>query len=250
MSKVAVLRIVKSVISFPDLMRLALGAACSFTFLIWTGKITLPPLSLSFFTIFIDGGGFMWPILFILIFGLVLVLKRLLYLKALINNDLDMTTIVATIKQWGWRSAVDRLEAYQGPVIQLFIKGFANKDAQDIESLLDNEANIELSLMEKNMSWINLSIATAPLMGFLGSVWGMIQAFNEIKLANDISPSIVAGGISVALITTAFGLIVAVVLQIFQCRVLSEIDNQFITLQQSTTQLLDEIKSNNWNSSA
>jgi biopolymer transport protein ExbB len=99
-----------------------------------------------------------------------------------------------------------------------------------------------MASMEKNMTWISLCIATAPMLGFLGTVWGMIQAFNDIKMANDISPAVVAGGISVALLTTAFGLVVAVVLQIFQNAVLYIIDNQIVTLQKSTTALLHAIK--------
>ena len=100
----------------------------------------------------------------------------------------------------------------------------------------------EMASMEKNMTWISLCIATAPMLGFLGTVWGMIQAFNDIKMANDISPAVVAGGISVALLTTAFGLVVAVILQLFQNAVLYIIDNQIVTLQKSTTTLLHAIK--------
>ena len=92
------------------------------------------------------------------------------------------------------------------------------------------------------MTWISLCIATAPMLGFLGTVWGMIQAFNDIKMANDISPAVVAGGISVALLTTGFGLVVAVILQIFQNAVLYIIDNQIVTLQKCTTALLHSIK--------
>ena len=97
------------------------------------------------------------------------------------------------------------------------------------------------------MTWISLCIATAPRLVFLGTVWGMIQAFNDIKMANDISPAVVAGGISVALLTTAFGLVVAVILQIFQNAVLYIIDNQIVTLQKSTTALLYAIKDHSKN---
>jgi biopolymer transport protein ExbB len=99
-----------------------------------------------------------------------------------------------------------------------------------------------MASLEKNMTWISLCIATAPMLGFLGTVWGMIQAFNDIKMANDISPAVVAGGISVALLTTAFGLVVAVVLQILQNAVMYIIDNQIVTMQKSTTMLLNAIE--------
>ena len=92
------------------------------------------------------------------------------------------------------------------------------------------------------MSWISLCIAIAPMIGFLGTVWGMIEAFNDIKAANDISPKIVAGGISVALLTTAFGLIAAVILQILQNAVLYIIDNQIVTMQKSSSALIQAVK--------
>ena len=98
-----------------------------------------------------------------------------------------------------------------------------------------------MAAMEKNMTWISLCIATAPMIGFLGTVVGMIQAFDDIKAANDISPAVVAGGISVALLTTAFGLVVAVILQILQNAVMYIIDNQIITMQKSTTMLVQSI---------
>jgi len=92
------------------------------------------------------------------------------------------------------------------------------------------------------MTWISLCIATAPMLGFLGTVWGMIEAFREIEAANDISPAVVAGGISVALLTTAFGLVVAVILQVLQNAVMYIIDNQIVTMQKSTTMLLGAIE--------
>jgi biopolymer transport protein ExbB len=85
-------------------------------------------------------------------------------------------------------------------------------------------------------------IATAPMLGFLGTVWGMIQAFNDIKAANDISPAVVAGGISVALLTTAFGLVAALILQVLQNSCLYIIDNQIVKMQRSTTILLSAVK--------
>ena len=97
-----------------------------------------------------------------------------------------------------------------------------------------------MASLEKNMTWISLCIATAPMLGFLGTVWGMIQAFNDIKMANDISPAIVAGGISVALLTTAFGLVVAVMPSV-QNTVLYIIDNQIVVMQKATTYLLQAI---------
>ena len=195
--------------------------------------------------LFIDGGGFMWPILGIFIVGLVFVLERLYHLfKGLSSNEDFAYEIADEVKQSGIDSAKTKCEGSQGPVANLCLAALdrANLGADEAEHALDHSGSIEMASMEKNMTWISLCIATAPMLGFLGTVWGMIQAFNDIKMANDISPAVVAGGISVALLTTAFGLVVAVVLQIFQNAVLYIIDNQIVTLQKSTTALLHALK--------
>ena len=195
--------------------------------------------------LFIDGGGFMWPILGIFIVGLVFVLERLYHLfKGLSSNEDFAYEIANEVKQSGIDSAKTKCEGSQGPVANLCLAALdrANLGADEAEHALDHSGSIEMASMEKNMTWISLCIATAPMLGFLGTVWGMIQAFNDIKMANDISPAVVAGGISVALLTTAFGLVVAVILQIFQNAVLYIIDNQIVTLQKSTTALLHAIK--------
>ena len=198
--------------------------------------------------LFIDGGGFMWPILFIFIIGLVFVLERLYHLlKGLSSNETFAQEIADTVMSSGVNSAKSNCGEAQGPVANLCMAALdrAHLGAEEAEQALDHSGGIEMASMEKNMTWISLCIATAPMLGFLGTVWGMIQAFNDIKMANDISPAVVAGGISVALLTTAFGLVVAVILQIFQNAVLYIIDNQIVTLQKSTTALLHAIKDSN-----
>ena len=195
--------------------------------------------------LFIDGGGFMWPIFGIFIVGLVFVLERLYHLfKGLSSNEDFANEIADEVKQSGIDSAKTKCEGSQGPVANLCLAALdrANLGADEAEHALDHSGSIEMASMEKNMTWISLCISTAPMLGFLGTVWGMIQAFNDIKMANDISPAVVAGGISVALLTTAFGLVVAVILQIFQNSVLYIIDNQIVTLQKSTTALIHAIK--------
>tara|TARA_Y100000588_G_C14102270_1_gene859340 strand:- start:481 stop:1092 length:612 start_codon:yes stop_codon:yes gene_type:complete len=195
--------------------------------------------------LFIDGGGFMWPILLIFIIGFVFVVERLYHLfKGLASNEEFAYEIAATVNQSGIDSAKTQCEGSVGPVANLCLAALdrANLGVDEAEHALDHSGSIEMASMEKNMTWISLCIATAPMLGFLGTVWGMIQAFNDIKMANDISPAVVAGGISVALLTTAFGLVVAVVLQVFQNAVLYIIDNQIVTLQKSTTALLHAIK--------
>ena len=195
--------------------------------------------------LFVDGGGFMIPILLIFIIGLAFVVERLYHLiKGLSSNETFAEEIANTVKSSGIDSAKTQCEDAQGPVANLCLAALdrANLGPKEAEHALDYSGSIEMASMEKNMTWISLCIATAPMLGFLGTVWGMIQAFNDIKMANDISPAVVAGGISVALLTTAFGLVVAVFLQIFQNAVMYIIDNQIVTLQKSTTALLHSIK--------
>ena len=194
--------------------------------------------------LFIDGGGFMWPILFIFIIGFVFVGERLYHLlKGLASKEDFAQQISNTILSSGIKSAKAECEGAVGPVANLCYNALerAHLGEEAAEKSLDQSGAIEMAALEKNMTWISLCIATAPMLGFLGTVWGMIQAFNDIKMANDISPAVVAGGISVALLTTAFGLVVAVILQLLQNAVMYIIDNQIVTMQKSTTMLLRSI---------
>ena len=194
--------------------------------------------------LFIDGGGFMWPILFIFIIGFVFVGERLYHLvKGLASNEQFAMDVSETLEKSGTNAAKAKCEESIGPVANLCYSALekADEGVEAAEKALDQSGSIEMASLEKNMTWISLCIATAPMLGFLGTVWGMIQAFNDIKMANDISPAVVAGGISVALLTTAFGLVVAVVLQVLQNAVMYIIDNQIVTLQKSTSMLLNSI---------
>jgi len=195
--------------------------------------------------LFVDGGGFMWPILFIFIIGFVFVGERLYHLiKGLASTEEFAMDIANTLEKNGVKAAQSLCEESVGPVANLCGTALekADQGVDAVEKTLDQAGAIEMASMEKNMTWISLCIATAPMLGFLGTVWGMIQAFNDIKMANDISPAVVAGGISVALLTTAFGLVVAVILQILQNAVMYIIDNQIVTLQKSTTMLINSME--------
>jgi len=197
--------------------------------------------------LFIDGGGFMWPILFIFIIGFVFVGERLYHLlKGLASKEDFAQKISDMIASSGVKAAKNECEGAIGPVANLCYNALerAHLGEEAAEKSLEQSGAIEMAALEKNMTWISLCIATAPMLGFLGTVWGMIQAFNDIKMANDISPAVVAGGISVALLTTAFGLVVAVILQLLQNAVMYIIDNQIVTMQKSTTMLLRSIADN------
>jgi biopolymer transport protein ExbB len=191
--------------------------------------------------LFIDGGSFMWPILGIFIVGLVFVGERLMHLISTlkwgedfgnnVTNKLNDNVVLEAQTMW---------EEGDGPIANLFLVGLENinKDVDSIEKSIDAQANVEMAFLEKNMTWIALCIATAPMLGFLGTVWGMVSAFDAIAAADNISAKIVAEGISQALLTTAFGLVVAVILQILQNTVLYIIDNQIVAIQKSVNNFL------------
>jgi len=195
--------------------------------------------------LFEKGGGFMWPILGIGIIGLIFVFERLFHLiSGLGANEKFAIDVAERTKSEGFESGLDRCRQVNGPVSNLCYNALevAPSGISEAEKNLDQTGSIEMASLEKNMTWISLCIATAPMIGFLGTVWGMIEAFNEIESANDISPAIVAGGISIALLTTAFGLVVAVILQVLQNTVLYIIDNQIVTMQKATSHLMQAIK--------
>ena len=194
--------------------------------------------------LFIDGGGFMWPILFVFIVGFVFVGERLYHLiKGLASKEDFAANVAQTVENDSIKAAQDLCVDAIGPVANLCSAALdrAHLGEAAAEKALDQSGAIEMASLEKNMTWISLCIAIAPMLCFLGTVWGIIQAFNDIKMANDISPAVVAGGISVALLTTAFGLVCAVVLQLLQNAVMYIIDNQIVTLQKSTSMLLKSI---------
>ena len=198
--------------------------------------------------LFLDGGGFMWPILFIFIIGFVFVGERLYHLLKVsaVKEDLaeDVANLVVTD---GIDAAKAKCDGSVGPIANLCYNALerAHLGEAAAEKSLDQSGAIEMAALEKNMTWISLCIATAPMLGFLGTVVGMIAAFNEIKVQNDISPAVVAGGISIALLTTAFGLVVAVILQIMQNAVMYIIDNLIVRMQKSTSLLLNSIADSN-----
>ena len=194
--------------------------------------------------LFLDGGGFMWPILIVFIFGLAFVIERIYNLLKGMSTDLNFAESLSNIiLEKGIDSAKSECEGKLGPVANLCSAALerADRGIKEAEKSLDQAGAVEMASLEKNMTWISLSIAIAPMFGFLGTVWGMIEAFNDIKMANDISPAVVAGGISVALLTTAFGLVVALVLQLLQNTVMNIIDNQIVTLQRSSSLIINSI---------
>ena len=197
---------------------------------------------------FENGGAFMWPILIVLVIGLAFVGERLYHLIRAMKTKFDFAVSVASeIDEKGFDSARKTCEKNIGPVANLCYNALevADQGANVSEKTIEQTAGIELSALEKNMTWISLCIATAPMLGFLGTIAGMIVAFGQIAAADNISPSIVAEGIGQALNTTAFGLVVAVILQFGQNIVMFIIDNIVVTIQKSTTIILQSISKKN-----
>ena len=194
-------------------------------------------------TKFIEGGpGFMALIILCLILGLAVCIERILYLSlSKTNTKRLLAAIEAALKEGGIEKAKEVCRNTRGPVASIFYQGLLRYDQgiEVVEKTVVSYGSVNMSLMENGLSWIALFIALAPSLGFLGTVVGMIQAFDAIQAAGDISPNIVAGGMKVALITTVGGLIVAMILQVFYNYILSKIDDLTIDMEDSSISLVD-----------
>ena len=188
------------------------------------------------------GGAFMWPILIALIIGLMISLERFITLtRAGVNTRKFLAKVKEALKSEGVDEALDVCANTRGPVASIFHAGLMRTDrgVEHVEKAITNAGSIEMAFLERGMIWLATVISVAPMLGFTGTVVGMIAAFDAIKAANDISPSIVAGGISQALLTTAFGLIVAMIIQVVHNYFVSKIDKLIIDMEESSTELVD-----------
>ncbi|HPS25005.1 MAG TPA: MotA/TolQ/ExbB proton channel family protein [Bacteroidales bacterium] len=194
-------------------------------------------------TKFIEGGpGFMASILLCLIFGLALAIERILYLTlSETNTEKFLPKIDAALKDGGASAAMEVCRNTRGPVASIFYQGLSRADQglEAVEKSVTSYGGVQMTFLEKNLSWIQLFIAIAPMLGFLGTVVGMVQAFDAIEAAGDISPTVVAGGIKVALITTIGGLIVAIILQLFYNYLLSKIEKITVQMEDASIALID-----------
>lgn len=193
---------------------------------------------------FVDGGPFMWPILILFIFGLGFAFERFYSLMmSSINTKKFFAEIKETLDSDGISSAVDLCNKTRGPVAEVFHAGLtrSHRGIAEVEKAIQNAGTVEMSFLEKNMIWLNLVVTIAPMLGFTGTVAGMVGAFDAIEAANNISPAVVAGGISQALLTTAFGLIVAIIIQLFQNLFVSRIDRLVLDMEENSMQLVDHL---------
>ena len=199
-------------------------------------------------TKYIEGGvGWMTPILLCLILGLALVIERIIYLNlATTNADKLLKKIEDRIVAGDVEGAKDVCRNTRGPVASIFYQGLSRIDngLEDVEKSLTSYGGVQMARLESNMVWISLFIAIAPSFGFLGTVVGMVQAFDDIEKAGDISPTVVAGGMKVALLTTVFGLITALALQICYNYLLSKIEGLVSTMEDSSITFMDILVKN------
>ena len=194
---------------------------------------------------FIEGGaGFMTPILIVLILGLALIIERIIYLN-LSTTDTNklLKGIEDALAKGDVEGAKELCRNTRGPVASVFYQGLDryNEGVESIEKAVVSYGGVQTARLESNMSWIGFFIAVAPSLGFLGTVVGMVQAFDDIEKAGDISPTIVAGGMKVALITTVTGLIVAIILQVFYSYLVSKIDSLTTSMEDATITYMDII---------
>ena len=145
------------------------------------------------------------------------------------------------MKSGGADAAKEICRNTPGPVASIFYQGLdrAGEGVESAEKAVVAYGGVQMGQLEKNVSWISLFIALAPMLGFMGTVIGMIQAFDKIQAAGDMQPSLVAGGIKVALLTTVYGLIVAIILQIFYNYIVSKIDSIVNDMEDSSITLID-----------
>jgi biopolymer transport protein ExbB len=193
---------------------------------------------------FVDGGPFMWPILILLIFGLGFALERFYSLMmSSINSKKFFVEFKNTLDSEGVEAGLELCNKTRGPVAEVFHAGLSRKHRGlgEVEKAIQNAGTVEMSFLEKNMIWLNLVVTIAPMLGFTGTVAGMVKAFDSIEAANNISPAVVAGGISQALLTTAFGLIVAIIIQLFQNFFVSRIDRLVLEMEEYSMELVDHL---------
>jgi len=194
--------------------------------------------------LYLKGGLMMWPILFFFILGLAISLERFWTLsRASVDTRKFMGRIQKALKDGGVEAAKEVCEKTRGPVASIFHAGLSRVDQgiEQVEKAIMNAGSIEMAFLEKGLVWLATVVSIAPMLGFTGTVWGMVQAFEDIAKANDISPTIVATGISIALLTTLFGLIVAIIIQFFHNLFVSKIDKLIIDMEEGSVELVDTL---------
>ena len=197
---------------------------------------------------FIQGDWkFMSFVLVCLILGLAFCIERIITLNlATTNTDKLLSRVDARLADNDMDGAMNVLKSTPGPTASVLLEGLRNshKGPAAVEKAIVSNGSVQMGLLEKGLVWISLFIAIAPMLGFMGTVIGMIEAFNRIEIAGDLSPAVVAGGIKIALLTTVFGLIVAIILQILYNYIVSKIDGIVNKMEESTIGFVDILERN------
>ncbi|MDR2886298.1 MAG: MotA/TolQ/ExbB proton channel family protein [Rikenellaceae bacterium] len=192
---------------------------------------------------FLEGGaGWMAPILLCLILGLAIVIERILYLNlATINTKKLIAKVEDALANGGIEAAKEVCRNTRGPVASIYYQGLLRYDEgiDVVEKTVVSYGSVQVGNMESGLTWVSLFIALSPMLGFMGTVVGMVGAFDSIQAAGDISPALVAGGIKVALLTTLAGLIAAVILQLFYNYLVSKIDSLTVAMEDTSITLID-----------
>lgn len=192
---------------------------------------------------FIEGGPtWMTPVLICLIIGLALCIERIITLSlSSTNTDKLLVGVNDALKNGDLQGAKEVCKSTRGPVASIFFQGLERVDegVDIVEKSIVSYGSVQMGLLERGLVWISLFIALAPMLGFMGTVIGMIKAFDDIANAGDINPTIVADGIRIALLTTAFGLIVAIILQIFYNYIISKIDGIVNKMEDASITFID-----------
>lgn len=201
------------------------------------------PMHFALMKKFLEGGwGWMLPVLVCLILGLAISIERILYMTfAQINTKKFVAEVEETLNSKGIEAAKELCRNTRGPIASIYYQGLMRYDQglEAVEKAVVSYGSVQQGHMESGLSWISLFIALSPSLGFMGTVVGMIQAFDDIERSATMSPTVVAGGIKVALLTTIMGLISAVILQVFFNYILSKIESQVVNMEDTSISLVD-----------
>jgi len=192
---------------------------------------------------FIEGGpAFMGVVLLCLILGLAIAIERIIYLNLSTTNNKKLAQQVQdALNEGGIEAAKEVCRNTRGPVASIYYQGLSRstESIEEAEKAVVAYGGVQMGNLERNVSWVSLFIALAPMLGFMGTVIGMIVAFDRIEAAGDMNPALVAGGIKVALLTTVFGLIVAMILQVFYNYIIAKIDSIVNGMEDASITLID-----------
>ena len=207
------------------------------------------PMHFALMKKFLEGGWeWMLPVLVCLVLGLAIAIERILYLTmAQINTKKFVAEVEKLLNEKGVEAAKEYCRNTRGPIASIYYQGLMRYEQglEAVEKAVVSYGSVQQGQMESGLSWISLFIALSPSLGFMGTVVGMIQAFDDIQAQATISPAVVAGGIKVALLTTLMGLIAAVILQVFFNYILSKIEGQVVKMEDTSITLIDMLTAYN-----